>query len=144
MYQRILVPLKQDETDEVVIEHAAHLARLTGGSVTLIHVVHSHSRDEAVYREEQARQYLGTWAARLSGQDVTAGTRVVLGEPAEAITTVAREGNMDLIVMATHGHSEVRHLFTGSVTEDVVRNGELPVLLVRPPEDAKRHSSAAS
>ena len=137
MYQRILAPLKQDETDDAVIEHAGYLAGLTGGRVTLLHVVHSHSRDELVYREEQGRKYLEAWAARLTDRAVSAATRVVPGEPAEAITRLAREEKMDVIVMATHGHSEVRHLFMGSVTEHVVRNGDLPVLLVRPAEDAK-------
>jgi len=135
-YQRILAPLKNDATDEAVVEHAGYVARLTGGEVTLVHVIHSHSRDEAAYREEQARLYLERLARGLSARGVSTDTRVVQGEPADAISAVAREGKMDLIVMATHGHSEVRHLIVGSVTEQVVRNGELPVLLVRPREDA--------
>jgi universal stress protein A len=118
MYQHILVPLKRNSSDEAVIEHAGFLARLTGGQVTLLHVVHSHSRDESAYLEEQARAYLEGWVKLLTGRGVSAAPR-----------------GIDLIIMATHGHSEVRHVFVGSVTEDVVRNGDLPVLLVRPVPD---------
>jgi nucleotide-binding universal stress UspA family protein len=135
MYQHLLVPLKRDRSDEAVIEHAGSLARLTGGRLTLVHVVHSHSRDESVYLEEQAREYLDGWVQRLSALGVTAVGRVAQGEPADAITALARESEADLIIMATHGHSEMRHVFVGSVTEEVVRNGDLPVLLVRPAPD---------
>lgn len=132
MYEQILVPLKWDGSDEAVIEHAGSLARLSGGQVTLLHVVHSHSRDESAYLEEQARDHLAGEAARIVAQGVEVGIRVVTGEPAESITKVAREMGADLIVMATHGHGEMRHVFVGSVTEDVVRQGDTPVLLVRP------------
>ena len=54
------------------------------------------------------------------------------GEPAASIVAAARESRADLVVMATHGHREVRHLLMGSVTEDVVRSSSTPVLLVRP------------
>jgi nucleotide-binding universal stress UspA family protein len=132
MYERILVPLKWHSSDEAVMEHVGSLARLTGGHVTLVHVVHSHSRDESAYLEDQARAYLAVLADRLGALGVPAATRVIQGEPAAAITALSQELDADLIIMATHGHSEVRHVFVGSVTEDVVRNGATPVLLIRP------------
>jgi len=137
-YERILAPLKQDATDELVVEHAASLARLSNGRVTLLHVVHSHSRDEAAYMEAQAAAYLKRWQERLTDQGVPAESRVVQGEAAEAITDLADEIHADLIIMASHGHSEVRHVLVGSVTEDVVRNGHAPVLLVRPQQAAEK------
>lgn len=134
MYERMLAALKLDSGDETVVEHAGYLARLGGGEVTLVHVVHSHSRDESVYLEESAREYLEGWVGRLAQRGVTVAARVVQGEPAEAITALAHELDAGLIIMATHGHSEVRHVFVGSVTEDVVRASDLPVLLVQPRE----------
>jgi nucleotide-binding universal stress UspA family protein len=132
MYERVLVPLKRDSNDETVIEHAASLARLSGGSLTLLHVVHSHSLDESAYMAEDAAAYLDSWAQRLAARGLDVQAQVVQGEPADAINKSAEELGVDLIVMATHGHSELRHVLAGSVTEDVVRNGEVPVLLVRP------------
>ena len=67
MYDRILVPLKGDSTDEAVVAHTGALARLSGGKVTLLRVIHSHSRDEATFLEEQARAYLDAQVARLAG-----------------------------------------------------------------------------
>lgn len=132
MYERILVTLKWDPSDEAVVEHAGSLALLSGGHVTLAHVVHSHSRDQSAYLEERALTYLSEQIERLATVGVQATARVVVGEPADGITTLARKLKADLIVMATHGHSEMRHVLVGSVTEDVVRQGDTPVLLVRP------------
>jgi nucleotide-binding universal stress UspA family protein len=135
MYGQILVPLKWDPSDEAVIEHACALARLSGAQVTLLHVVHSHSRDEFAYLEQRARGHLTDEAARIAARGIEVSIRVTLGEPAESITAVADEIGADLIVMATHGHSGVRHVFVGSVTEDVIRQSDTPVLLVRPATD---------
>jgi nucleotide-binding universal stress UspA family protein len=132
MYERILVPLKGDATDEAVVAHTASLARLSGGSVILFRVIHSHSRDEATFLEEEARAYLDGLVARLAAQGVAAEGRLALGEPAPEIVAAARTVGAGLVVMATHGHREMRHVLMGSVTEDVVRSGVTPVLLVRP------------
>ncbi len=133
MYDCILVPLNGGSNDEAVIDHVASLAEAVGGHLVLLQVVHSHSRDEAAYMEQEAGKYLLAWADRLRARGLEAETQVVQGEPAEAINRYADELSADLIVMATHGHSELRHVLAGSVTEDVVRNGSVPVLLVRPP-----------
>ncbi len=131
MYERILGALKQDDSDAIVVGHAGNFAQLTGGGVTLVHVVHSHSLDESAYLEEQAEKYLAMWVDKLLAVGVSAAARVVQGEPADAIIGLARELSADLIIMATHGHSGVRHVLVGSVTEDVVRNVDVPVLLVQ-------------
>ncbi len=133
MYERILVPLKGDSTDDAVIAHTRSLARLAGARVTLLRVIHSHSREEASYLEEQTRAYLDGQAAKLAAEGVSTEGRIAVGEPAPAIVAMARDLGSDLIVMATHGHREIRHVLMGSVTEDVVRTGTVPVLLVRPP-----------
>lgn len=132
MYDCILVPLKGDATDEAVVAHTGSLAAMSGGRVVLLRVVHSHSRDEAAFLEEQSRIYLDGQVAQLASEGVAAEGRVATGEPAPTIVAAARELEADLIVMATHGHREMRHLLMGSVTEDVVRSGIVPVLLVRP------------
>lgn len=132
MYKRILVALSQDPDDEAVVLHTSALAELMQAEVLLLHVVHSHSLDEAAFRREHAEDYLERMAATFSGVGVKVETKVVTSEPSAAIAEIAREFKADLIVMATHGHSEVRHLFVGSVTEEVIRQVSVPVLLVTP------------
>jgi len=55
----------------------------------------------------------------------------VSDSPAEEIVQYARDHDIDLIVMGTHGRKNVAHLFIGSVAERVVRDAPCPVLTVR-------------
>lgn len=50
--------------------------------------------------------------------------------PARVILDYAGDNEIDLVVMGTHGHSGFDRHFLGSVTENVVRNAELPVFCV--------------
>jgi nucleotide-binding universal stress UspA family protein len=59
---------------------------------------------------------------------------VTSNAPALAIVGYAKEANVDLIVMGTHGRGAVAHLLVGSVAERVVRCAPCPVLTVRHPE----------
>jgi nucleotide-binding universal stress UspA family protein len=62
--------------------------------------------------------------------------RVVLTStsPAFAIVDYAKDNNIDLIVMGTHGRGALAHAVMGSVAERVVRLAPCPVLTVRHPE----------
>ena len=52
------------------------------------------------------------------------------GVPEEEILHLAREWQADLIVMGTHGRSGLIRTLTGSVAEYVIRNAEIPVLVM--------------
>jgi len=54
------------------------------------------------------------------------------GAPYLQIIQYARENNIDLIVMGTHGRTGLPHVFMGSVAERVVQHARCPVLTVRP------------
>lgn len=56
------------------------------------------------------------------------------GPPFLEIVRYAREANIDLIVIGTHGRTGLAHVFMGSVAEKVVRKSPCPVLSVRHPE----------
>lgn len=57
--------------------------------------------------------------------------KVVVGRPADEILAYANAVNAEMIVMATHGYSGVKHLALGSTTEAVVRQAECPVMSIR-------------
>ena len=53
------------------------------------------------------------------------------GHAVDGITLAAKDFDVDLIVIATHGHTGLKHLLLGSVAERVVRLAPCPVLTVR-------------
>ena len=58
---------------------------------------------------------------------------IAIGHPADAIVRLARERNVDVIVMATHGRTGLGHVILGSVAEKVMRLAPCPVLTVKRP-----------
>ena len=55
----------------------------------------------------------------------------MVGRPADEILAYASEVDAEMIVMATHGYSGVKHLALGRTTEAVVRQATCPVLSIR-------------
>ncbi|MBI5088656.1 MAG: universal stress protein [Actinobacteria bacterium] len=53
------------------------------------------------------------------------------GDPATAIINAAHEHAVDVIVVGSHSHSWFSRLFTGSVSSDVIREADIPVLVMK-------------
>lgn len=58
-------------------------------------------------------------------------TKVLVGRPAQEITSYAEEIDAQMIVIATRGQSGLAHMMLGSTAEGVVRAAKCPVLTVR-------------
>lgn len=74
--------------------------------------------------EEFVEKHLGSVKERLTA-------KVVPGKPFVEIIRYAREQEMDLIIIPTHGRGALASMLLGSVTEKVVRKASCPVLTVR-------------
>jgi nucleotide-binding universal stress UspA family protein len=59
--------------------------------------------------------------------------RVVLGSVAEQVAAVAEEEEIDLVIMSPRRHRGWRHLFFGSITDQVTRMSPCPVLAITQP-----------
>lgn len=53
------------------------------------------------------------------------------GEVEETLRAYKQEKDIDLLVMGAYGHSRIRHLLVGSTTTAMLRNAQLPVLILR-------------
>lgn len=72
------------------------------------------------------------WATQaLSAAGFAATARRLEGEPEAAISAHVRERHIDLLVMGAYGHSRIRQLIVGSTTTAMLRNCQVPVLLLR-------------
>lgn len=54
-----------------------------------------------------------------------------VGDPAHAIIHAAHEHGVDVIVVGSHTHSWFSRLFTGSVSTDLLREADIPVLVIK-------------
>lgn len=138
-YAGILVPIDRSEISGAALGPAAELAELFGARLVLLHVLDVPKRGKAEGKlsdESLARAALEDQARTLKGIE----TAVVVdrGEPAKVILDNARFHGCDLIAMATHGRSGISRLVVGSVTEQVLRDAKVPVLIVRAQSKPKK------
>jgi len=77
------------------------------------------------------RKRLGELAQGYEGKNFNFERIIVRkGTPFHEITLAAASTKADLIVIATHGYTGLKHVFLGSTTERVVRHARCPVLVV--------------
>jgi nucleotide-binding universal stress UspA family protein len=76
-------------------------------------------------------EILEAWAAR--ARDAGAKVRTVLrvGVPYREVLDEAKEANVDLVLLATHGRGEIHRFLVGSVADRVIRMAPCPVLTVK-------------
>ena len=146
--QKILTTTDFSDHSRAGVRYAAALAEKLNADVALLHVVEPRSwMDRLEARKDSelvalARTQLAKFAKREVGSDVTVTSSVCTGKPFHEITTAAREGTADLIVIATHGYTGVERILLGSTAERVVRHAPCPVLIVPVRELPKRAGKA--
>ena len=143
MYKRILVPVDGSPTSIRGLDEAVRLAKLTGASIRLVHVLdqlvfmtgmETYTLDVIGILKESGQRIVQEMKARVAAGGVDATTFVsdaLRGRVCDVVADQAKEIDADLIVLGTHGRRGVGRLFLGSDAEQIVRNATVPVLLVR-------------
>jgi nucleotide-binding universal stress UspA family protein len=138
MYQRILVPLENTDTDYAIVEHVRKLAKLAGSSVIFMHVADgfaARNANQLTLRESEEmrvdRDYLEKICEQLEGDGIQADCLLAGGDPGKEIAAAAKREECDLIAMSTHGHRFIKDVIYGSVANEVRHLSRIPVLLVR-------------
>jgi nucleotide-binding universal stress UspA family protein len=146
-FKKILVPLDGSQLSESVLPFVKDLARSFSAGLVLSHAVfpaamvypgfEAGSANQRIWDEvyQAAGEQVGATAAALEKEGFQVKTMVSLGPAVDEVLRVAAEESADLIAMSTHGRSGLGRWVLGSVADAVVRRAELPVLLVRPPQD---------
>jgi nucleotide-binding universal stress UspA family protein len=148
MYKNILVPLDGSEFGECGLQHVKEVASGSNASkIVLFRAVEPLSvedvsrltiagdnllRKAEMDNQRQARNYLVKIKRQLTKSGFKAEAVVVDGEAANEILAYAKDNEVDLIVMTTHGRSGISRLFFGSVAQKVLQHSPIPVLLVAP------------
>ncbi|MCS6800968.1 MAG: universal stress protein [Chloroflexota bacterium] len=146
MYDPIMLTLDGSELAERAIPHAVAMAKQFGARLIVVRVVPPvvqpldvdygmstpYGYEKLIEAEvEGANAYLADVVKAIEAEGLTVETVTPLGEPATAILDTAQERGAGLIVMATHGRGGFQRLVFGSVADRVLREAEVPVLLIR-------------
>jgi len=142
MYRKMLVPLDGSQLAEVVFPYAKELAGRLDLEIILLHVYSPAERESgAMHRayidrvtdiiRRQSEEVEGRMGVQPEKKAVQVQGEVAEGYPAEEILRYADKNDVDLILIATHGHSGVRRWAMGSVADKVLRASKVPVWLAR-------------
>ena len=137
---RILLPVDGSTYSDHATEHAIYLAKLSGAHVRAVSCYewlgHMPEVSEAIIEElktkleSQAEEVLDTTRRTLEAAGVEHSIESISGSPGIMLSNLAKSREYDLIVMGSHGHSDIAGLFLGSVTHKVLNTIYCPVLVV--------------
>jgi nucleotide-binding universal stress UspA family protein len=120
----------------------AGLAQKLDAEVSLVHIIERNASptihgDRHLTEEKQACDYLSHISRQFFGEGIRVQCHVHTEETANIANGIVEhivELSPALIVMCTHGKGGLRDLMLGSVAQQVVRLGSIPVLLIKPQE----------
>jgi nucleotide-binding universal stress UspA family protein len=150
----ILVPLDGSPLAEAALASALPLTEAFAAKIHLLRVaepptypMYGDGYAYIPYDEDadlaEARAYIEDQAAALRGRGLEVSATVLVGTAGRTIEAFARDQDVDLIAMATHGLGGLGRLVLGSVATDVLRRGIAPMLLVRSAGAADQAEQAA-
>jgi nucleotide-binding universal stress UspA family protein len=149
-YEKLLVTTDLSVLGNTAVPHAYAILAGRGGSVILLCAVDVSGMPDPLYAQPtlgktlaeertEIREKLFSSLEALVPEEVRAEGKVktevrvveIVGSVHDAICEEAATNKVDLIVMASHGYSGMKHLLLGSVVEHVLRSADRPVLVVR-------------
>ena len=139
--KRILAPTDFSEYSAEAIGYACALADKFGSELHFLHILEVHASSTPVFGAGLAfsPRIRESRAAVEQALELVADGRAAVRATAEGPTFLeilryAKDNEIDLIVMGTHGRSGLAHVMLGSVAERIVRKAPCPVLTVRHPK----------
>ncbi|NBS89819.1 universal stress protein [bacterium] len=144
----ILVPTDFSKQSQSAIRYGIEFAKKFGAKLHVLHVV----QDVSIFIPEMGFINPSAALSNIEPMLLAAGKSLAdflepykhhgielishcqEGNPIDEIISLATDENIDLIILGTHGHTGLKHLFLGSLAETLVRKSPCPVLSLRNPE----------
>jgi nucleotide-binding universal stress UspA family protein len=151
MFQRIVVPLDGSSFAEAALPYAQDIAQKFGATLDLVQVI---GTEEMLLSSQpidptgagammfdpgpiidaekaEATKYLDGVATRVRAAGLTVNTSIPGGSSGDALVEYAHTNKADLVVITSHGRSGLGRIVMGSTTDHVIRNLEIPVMVIR-------------
>jgi nucleotide-binding universal stress UspA family protein len=153
MYKKILLPIDGSENSKRAIEHAIDIANTSNGDITVLFVVEPYypklpvlpiatlpTPDENYYIEvrEEGKKIIKDFEKMVKEKEsecnfknVHINSLVIEGKAYIEILNTIKDEKIDLLVMGASGrHSALDRFTLGSVTERVIREAQVPVMVI--------------
>lgn len=140
--KNILVPIDFSTSSYQVFELGHCLAKQNGANLHLIHVIDPVYCEEPQpkiteadfirkIRFENAREELRKFKFEVPHSEVEITEVLVEGIPHKEILSYASQNDIDMIVIASHGWTNLSHMLMGSIADKIMRQSGVPVICVK-------------
>lgn len=154
MFQKILVALDQSDASQPVFDAAVNLAKTLNAHLMLVHVLSPTSsftnpvfsmpgiypllREDVDFylkqwrsQETEGLEFLQAKSRLATAAGIPTEFTQILGDPGNAICTIARNWNANLILIGRRGYTGLGELFMGSISNYVVHHAPCSVLTIQ-------------
>jgi nucleotide-binding universal stress UspA family protein len=140
--KRILVPVDFSECSQEGLQYAIGFANEFGARVILVHATYLgyiySSEGNAIYdvrglqeaARENAERQMRELVRAVKAEGIKLETAITEGSPVLDICALAKDHDVDLIIISTHGLTGLQHVLIGSIAEKVMRHASCSVLVV--------------
>ena len=139
--KKILIPTDGSEHSIRAAQYGISIAKMVGAQITAVFVVDEYvldqiakitERETAVRELEEQGKVNVNFVKDMAGKEGISTTSLIAqGRPFERIVHIAKDLNVDLIVMGTYGRRGTDRILIGSVTERVIEYVSCPVLVIK-------------
>lgn len=139
--KKIIVPVDFSEISENALKSAAFLAKKSNSELIIVHMLElssslinqseSYSQEQAIFYLKLAEKKFNEFLDKDYLEDINVKPIIRHYKILSELNNIAKEEEADLIVMGSHGVTSLKDQFIGSNTEKVVRNSNIPVLVIK-------------
>jgi len=143
MFRKILYPTDFSDVSYKAFDYVKQLKDVGTEEVVVLHVIDTRSFSiPEIYAkvelsglenkvEEEATEEANEMVKTLNDIGLRASVRIERGIPFKEILRVENEEDISLIIIGSHGKSNVEEMLLGSVSEKVIRKAKSPVFVVK-------------
>jgi len=143
MFEKILYPTDFSDVSKKALNYLAQLKDAGTKEIVVLHVIDKKGIDaisrygagsaETMIREitKEAKEEGKKIEKKLMQSGLTVKIRIETGVPLKEILKVEEEEKVSAIVIGSHGKTNIREMFLGSVSEKVIRQSKKPVLVIK-------------
>lgn len=148
---KILVPLDFSKTAESVAKYSSNIAKLMNAQVTFYHVIDERNfftyntvytfpeyypevkldeESEKQVKENAEKEFL-KMIESFDIKDISYDIKMDIGIPYSQICEFAKENKYDMVIIGSHGKTNLKDIFLGSVVDYISHHIEIPVLIYK-------------
>jgi len=143
MFAKILYPTDFSDVSKKALAYIKQLKEAGTKEVIVLHVIDERQIEAVVLygrgnscvfidnMEQEARREVTAIEKELRDSGFEVKARIETGIPLREILRVEEEEKVSLIVIGSHGKTNIKEMLIGSVSEKVVRRAKNPVLLIK-------------